>query len=370
MYANYAMATSRDYYDDQPPSPRPARTRRAPAYLEDFVYSYPPHQNIPPVLMEFNQARTEIFPHHQVQHTTSTPAISVSRDNESGRQHLETRFKRLVGEMRDLQVEMDSVRCVSCEKSSSLHHENPSPLPFNPDHHSESELTCFPISVLHRSNNDKPSELIQSAPQLAQHVGNQQNQGTSSALPPMQLTRPASVPVFVPGPPLVVQPRQIPRSCSLPQMPSQAKLQPQPQLHATQSLLWPQTVPYALHIPPIQQTAAAQFCQSQPGTQTTYYSPPPQRSFSQVPQPQLSYFMPQYVPSQAFGYQAPMPTSALSNYPNQPTMPGLMEMAITASYGIPKPKLLPFSSGKESDFLILKKGLDSILHNTIILIPI
>lgn len=185
------MAMSRDYYDDQPPSPRPARIRRPPTYLEDFVYSYPPHQNIPPVLMEFNQARIEIFPHHQVMRTTSTPAISVSRDNESGWQHLETRFKRLVGEMRDLQVEMDSVRRVSYEKSSSLHHENPSPLPFNPECHLESELTHSPISVLHRPNPDKPSELIQSAPQLAQHEDNQQNPRTSSALPPMQLTRPA-----------------------------------------------------------------------------------------------------------------------------------------------------------------------------------
>ncbi len=38
-----------------------------------------------------------------------------------------------------------------------------------------------------------------------------------------------------------------------------------------------------------------------------------------------------------------------------------MEMAIASSYGIPKPRLAVFSSGKESDFLMLKKGLDSIL---------
>lgn len=56
-----------------------------------------------------------------------------------------------------------------------------------------------------------------------------------------------------------------------------------------------------------------------------------------------------------------MQASTLTTYPNQHAMPGLMEMVITASYGIPKPKLLPFSSGKESDFLLLKKGLDSIL---------
>ncbi|XP_034733444.1 uncharacterized protein LOC117948085 [Etheostoma cragini] len=36
-------------------------------------------------------------------------------------------------------------------------------------------------------------------------------------------------------------------------------------------------------------------------------------------------------------------------------------MAIASSYGIPKPKLTPFSTGKESDFIMLKKGLDSVL---------
>lgn len=38
-----------------------------------------------------------------------------------------------------------------------------------------------------------------------------------------------------------------------------------------------------------------------------------------------------------------------------------MEMVIASSYGIPKPRLAVFSSGKESDFLMLKKGLDSVL---------
>lgn len=36
-------------------------------------------------------------------------------------------------------------------------------------------------------------------------------------------------------------------------------------------------------------------------------------------------------------------------------------MAIASSYGIPKPKLIPFSTGKESDFIMIKKGLNSVL---------
>lgn len=39
----------------------------------------------------------------------------------------------------------------------------------------------------------------------------------------------------------------------------------------------------------------------------------------------------------------------------------MTEMAIAASYGIPKPKLPLFSSGRESDFIMLKRGLDSLL---------
>ncbi|KAL0156947.1 hypothetical protein M9458_048193, partial [Cirrhinus mrigala] len=39
----------------------------------------------------------------------------------------------------------------------------------------------------------------------------------------------------------------------------------------------------------------------------------------------------------------------------------MVEMAIASSYGIPKPKLINFTTGKESDFALLKKGLDGVL---------
>lgn len=53
-------------------------------------------------------------------------------------------------------------------------------------------------------------------------------------------------------------------------------------------------------------------------------------------------------------YRQPVP-------PPGPTAPGILEMAIASFYGIPKPKLIPFSTGKESDFIMMKKGLDSVL---------
>lgn len=90
--------------------------------------------------------------------------------------------------------------------------------------------------------------------------------------------------------------------------------------------------------------------------------------------------------TQAAGQQYAFPHSALHthlpdsiSYPNsflqpvhnnvhmhtqsQPAahMPNLMEMAISSSYGIPRPKLISFTTGKESDFLLLKKGLDGVL---------
>ena len=46
--------------------------------------------------------------------------------------------------------------------------------------------------------------------------------------------------------------------------------------------------------------------------------------------------------------------------PPGPVAPGILEMAIASSYGIPKPKLTAFSTGKESNFIMLKKGLDSV----------
>lgn len=53
------------------------------------------------------------------------------------------------------------------------------------------------------------------------------------------------------------------------------------------------------------------------------------------------------------------PPGYISPYNNPATLT-MTEMAIAASYGIPKPKLPLFSSGWESDFIMLKKGLDGL----------
>ena len=79
----------------------------------------------------------------------------------------------------------------------------------------------------------------------------------------------------------------------------------------------------------------------------------PQTGYPPVAQPQL--------------YQSGLQTAAPLTAPgyispyNNPATLTMTEMAIAASYGIPKPKLPLFSSGWESDFIMLERGLDSLL---------
>lgn len=47
--------------------------------------------------------------------------------------------------------------------------------------------------------------------------------------------------------------------------------------------------------------------------------------------------------------------------PDSPSAPGVLEMVIASSFGILKPKLIVLSSGKERDFLLLKRSLDSVI---------
>ncbi|GAA6078800.1 uncharacterized protein LOC114462525 [Tachysurus ichikawai] len=70
------------------------------------------------------------------------------------------------------------------------------------------------------------------------------------------------------------------------------------------------------------------------------------------------------------GYQPVRPPDAVSqpqmysapySYTALPAAPNVVEMAIASSYGIPKPKLTNFISGRESEFALLKKALDSVL---------
>lgn len=107
-----------------------------------------------------------------------------------------------------------------------------------------------------------------------------------------------------------------------------------------------------------------------PAVSASLYQPPPGISVPQT----YSQFYTTPPPDSARYYSAAYPS--VSAYPSLPaaytaqdavppaaeaTQPNLMEMILASSYGIPKPRLVTFKSGRECDFVLLKKGLDSLL---------
>nr|XP_043883741.1 uncharacterized protein LOC122770735 [Solea senegalensis]XP_043883742.1 uncharacterized protein LOC122770735 [Solea senegalensis] len=102
-------------------------------------------------------------------------------------------------------------------------------------------------------------------------------------------------------------------------------------------------------VPALPVTTAPAPSQSAYNTSRHWQPPPPQQypyPPAQYPAPPVQHYYPQH------------PTAPVRPPDNTP---GVLEMVIASSYGIPKPRLTVFSSGRESDFLLLKKGLDSIL---------
>ncbi|KAL4009372.1 hypothetical protein ACER0C_003224 [Sarotherodon galilaeus] len=82
-----------------------------------------------------------------------------------------------------------------------------------------------------------------------------------------------------------------------------------------------------------------------------------------LPDPTGNYYVPypsgsNYSSSSSAEHHNPQ---VATTYPAGTPLPNLMEMMVASSYGIPKPKLVIFRSGRESDFALLKKGLDSTL---------
>jgi hypothetical protein len=64
---------------------------------------------------------------------------------------------------------------------------------------------------------------------------------------------------------------------------------------------------------------------------------------------------------------APTPTPMPSVVPgttcvDQPILPDLTELLISSSYGVPRPTLPSFTSGKEKDFAMLKMALDNLVN--------
>jgi len=185
--------------------------------------------------------------------------------------------------------------------------------------------------------------------------------------------RPGSAPAGMIHQPYIYQQTGDHQQTYQPQVPSFAQQHVPPMTSSTSTVY--RTVPskppiYAPLITPVQSNTVnpnyvqPQFTQSFPAfalaqpLMSQYSEPPPLQSVN-YPDPYTQGYRPtrllDAIP-QPQSYSAPFPSTV------QPVqVPSMVEMAIASSYGIPKPKLIHFTTGKESDFTLLKKGLDGIL---------
>ncbi|KAI4886256.1 hypothetical protein NFI96_006961 [Prochilodus magdalenae] len=109
---------------------------------------------------------------------------------------------------------------------------------------------------------------------------------------------------------------------------------------------------------------------------TPYANAPPPivipAAYGQVRDPQMPLLYPQQHPTlrdaapQSHSYPTMPPLQQVTAPPpGSRASPGtdLMELLIATSYGLPRPALPPFTSGKESDFALLKMALDNLLNS-------
>ncbi|KAL0199202.1 hypothetical protein M9458_007742, partial [Cirrhinus mrigala] len=343
-----AMATSRNYYEEeQVADPRPSRTRRVPTYLEDYVLDYPPLRHGHPSTADGTQG----IPHvSQDPYTSYRAPAPRDRDCESEKlHHLEARWRDLSSEMRELQIRMDSARQASFPSLSPVH----------------GHYQSLPHADLGNTGLE-PSVTVASSPHYEETLNHEppMQHGPKSSMQPSNIARVASLP----GPQHPRLQRLFPelrRSESWPPtaaQPSHPQVQPQHQPGSVQPAPVRMQRPYQSavvppapsYVQPQRQPVAAQ---SAPATLQPLYQQTVPAPVQPVPAQQT---MHPHRPYQPLPPSWPGPQSQ-HYYTSHTTTPGLMEMAIASSCGIPKPRLTVFSSGKESDFLMLKKGLDSIL---------
>ncbi|XP_063321729.1 uncharacterized protein LOC134619834 [Pelmatolapia mariae] len=351
MYTSCAMATPREFNYDQPAlSPRPSRVRRIPGHLEDFELTYPAHRLY----------STTVRPASPLTTTYAAPLSPGSSPNypaaghygtaspEERWQRLESRWQTISQQMKELEVEMDRVRLPSYPQSAHLPYPSYHYAAFQPHYSSLPHLELgYPVrppspraapniqhQVLHA-----PTQAPAPQVQVDTAASNPQPASEAMSVPaPASTAPPACSPPLAtqPVPPALTQPALpfAPPPATLMMAPPVSLITPPPEPHVPQPV--PSTTPLQPeHVPPEPQYDALP------------------RAWQSVPLP----YPPVHYPRSPRGqhcYPTPHPVDSS----HQPSM---MEMAIASSFGIPKPKLTVFSSGKESDFLMLKKGLDSLL---------
>jgi len=413
------MAVSRDYIEEHQ-SLRPSRIRRIPGHLEDFVLTSQPRQLVPPPLQEDlrHMQISETFPDLDADYRTSTPdrllteqypeatrlrrveecvwnvqeqirelqstlQMSLEQGKGSPRMHQDLLYSHAAGAGHQRSVPHPGCQQQSIQQRSAS-------LPFLYADTKPSPQSPYNLGISRYFSQKIPAHssttvLPQSHSQSPVHL-------PSGSLPQAQkpLSRPASVPVTERHvAPHVPRPGSAPagmiHQSNVNQQPGdlQQTFQPQVQLFGQQS------VPPMISMSTVYRTVT--------DNQSVYSLPMTSVQSNTVNpnyvQPQITQSLPAFAPSQTpmFQYSEPPPRQSVyysdpytQGYrPNRPPdtrlqqqpysaplsstvhpavqVPSMVDMAIASAYGIPKPKLINFTTGKESDFALLKKGLDGIL---------
>ncbi len=409
------MAASRDYIEQQ--RLRPSRIRRIPGHLEDFVLASQPWQFVSSPLQEDLQ-------HTQIRETVSAPAEEYRTSTPERLCTETTRLRRVeecVWNVQEQLRELQSTLQMPLEqgKGSPRMHQGLSYTQATGVGHQKSvpHSGSQQQSIQHRSaslpllyadtkpgyQSSETNELAKYSSQiipahssttaLTQPHSHLSVQMQPKLLPQAQhpLSRPASVPVTEHH----VEQRE-PRPESAPagmmyppyvyQRPGDLQQSFQPQVQSSlQQCILPMTSPMSTVYqtvpshPPVNAHSTttvpsntvnpnyvrSQFVQSLPPFAPT------QPLMSQYPEPHPLQSV-NYSDPYSQGYRPARPPDAIPQPQSysvpfystvQPAVqvPSIVEMAIASSYGIPKPKLINFTTGKESDFAMLKKGLDGVL---------
>ncbi|CAL9684636.1 unnamed protein product [Knipowitschia caucasica] len=360
------METSRQ--DDGEQAVRPRRLHRLPGHLDDFVLTDPFHQPDP----DMSTLRCNVVTPDR----TSTPIQQGAGAERFPDMERMMRMERCVSQVQDQMMELQN----TLQASLNLHR---SPVrltlseearcPSVPtDQQMGSPETILPlIQVL--SNPEQPTVQRATSPAVlpvptlptplstepaVRDVGDSTqpvyvlSSARSAARPAPVVSRPAAS--DHPHPPWPQQQqREVNWTTSYPTWSTQPNEGPYSYLGAMQtqpSAFAPYVVPVSSGSLPWAQGPTVShppYAQVLPPPLSTHYM---HRDSAFLPQPPVS--LQPSAPQDRSHYTPPMLAAQ---------RPNLMEMAISSSYGIPKPRLVSFTTGKESDFLLLKKGLDGVM---------
>lgn len=409
------MAASRDYIEEHQ-SLRPSRIRRIPGHLEDFVLTSQPQQLVSPPLQEDSR-------HMHISETFSAPDVDCrtsTHDRLWTEQYTETtrlrRVEECVWNVQEQLKELQTTLQMSLEQGKG------SPRMHQDVLNSHATGAGHQRSVLHSGSQQqyiqqhsaslpflyadtRPGTQSPDNLGISRYSSQMTPAHSTTGLPQPQSPSPVHLP-----PELLPQPQQPlsrpasvsvterhvaqhePRPTSAPagmihqpyihQQPRdlQQRFQPQVQsfgqrciLPMTSTSTVYQTVPpvYAFPMTSVQSNTVhpnyvrPQITQSLPAFA---HAQPPMFQYSEPPPLQSVNYSDPYTqgyrptrPLEAILQKQPYSAAFSSTVQPAVQVPSMLDMAIASSYGIPKPKLINFTTGKESDFALLKKGLDGIL---------